>query len=171
VNKPKKRKKYRVVGVQYSKTMDVYAARIEKAMNELTDDGYTVQLQDQDDGITIVGVDQGENPFAAFMAQMRVSGAHPHALRLSDRSGALLDRFFEASDSTDPKAFMEAVNKKLPGLVHGFSVEELTTASDEYAREAEGHDKGHDGDEACSLGEILRQLSGLLKTAARANLQ
>jgi hypothetical protein len=119
--------------------MPEYAKRLETARNELEEAGYAVQLNDQDDGTIIVGVDKGENPLAAFLAHMKARGAHPHALELSDRSKALLDRFFEASE--------------------------------EYVRESELHDKGHDGEEVCSLGEILRELSGLLKTAARANLQ
>jgi hypothetical protein len=166
------KKKFRVVGVQYNKKMPTYAAAIETAANKLDADGYTFQLHDQDDGSILFGVLREENPLSALPGHLRPQGAHPAALKFNPRTKALFNRIMDASgDSWEAKPFLEAVQKKMPGLLHGFNADELTTAAEEFAREAEAHARTHDADSECSLPEILKAVSEMLKVAARAQLQ
>ncbi len=171
MTKPSEKKKFRVVGVQYSKKMAVYASQIEVAMNSLRADGYSAQIQEQKDGMLLIGV-LTENPLEALAEAMRKQGIHPAGLELNPRTKVLFERCIDASGNTqDPKEFIEAVQKKMTSILHGFNADELKTASDELARESVAHAKTHEANAECTLPEILTSLSELLKSAAHAQLQ
>jgi hypothetical protein len=173
-----KKKRMRVEGIQYHPSMEQYAEDVEKKMLALIDDGYSMEIHEQDDGMLLVGVlrreeESGEHPFLRFMKGLQARAAGPRYIHLGERSSELFERFETILDAThNLKAFAEEAKKNATILVAGFNVEEITTSVAEFEKEAEAHPTmcgrpaGH-----CILPDALRTAATILKDTAKTQLQ
>lgn len=172
-----KKKQFRVMGVERA-DIHTYAENIAKCMNELSAEGYDIQLIEQSDGALLVGhLATSTRPTPLALLQDLVNGPEadePPGSALSARSVAILRAFARMLPSSDAATITREAPKHAARACHGFSASELATAAEEFLREADEHDKTHrkNGEDAdCVMSAMLRALAPILKDTARSTLQ
>lgn len=167
------KKKYRIEGIEETAIKD-YAAKIAAAMNEMTDDGYNVQIIGQPHGALVFGTLQEPAPASPFMRLLSLGLPQgDKAETLSPRTRELFARFSQSVPAhIEPTRFPAEIGKLCSEgrLLSGFSAPELTQAADELEKDAEEHVATH-SDPTCVYPEFARQIAVAVRAVARNALQ
>jgi hypothetical protein len=144
------KKRFRVVGISNGECLEAYAEEVEFTMNDLTSQGYDIQLRDEANGLLVVGT----------LASSQSSGTD--SLPYTDLTALILLSKFEKATNMR----VEDVEKNTADLVKGFSHAQLESVSNEIGGMAALH-----SDHECSAGQFYRAVANALKQAAQQNLQ
>lgn len=166
------KKKFRVVGIPYAKSVTTYAKKLEETMNQLSEDGYSFQITEQKSGTVVIGqlAEAMKHPLQQLL-EAREARAREQE-KFSPRTRELLGRVAQLpGDGTDIEALEIEVKKNLVSLTRGYGAEELSVAAKELEAAAATHvnHPGHDAD--CTYDKALLVVAANVRNAIQAQLQ
>jgi hypothetical protein len=144
--KKKTKKKYRVLGVSRHqrgdlRPIDQYAAAFEAAMNDLVEDGYSVHIRNEENGVLLLGEleAQSEDITAEIAAAFNAEKIRLEALaEFSTRTIELLKRFVLKTNGD-----IGTIEQTAEGCTGGYSAMELKDAMTEIRMHlTDGHRDG-----------------------------
>jgi hypothetical protein len=176
----KAKKRIRVVGINRGRDLKAYAAKLEKAMNEMLEQGYIVEPHEEPNGVLLMcqlknaETDRPERlsrvlgsvvvPMSALRGQ-----AQDEEPSISDKTHALLSRF---ADKMGPNAaFADVVKNHVAECTRGYSVLELEAAKHEISKALEYHVKESECGGTCRNARFWTAVIAGVTQAIQQNLQ
>lgn len=123
------KKKIRVIGINRGRDLKAYGKQVEKAMNELIEDGYRVEPHEEPNGVLLMAQlkgdesEQREHPLARLLgggAMLVPIGQQSETTDWNPRTTELIKRF--ANIVQDEEHFAKDMAKHMTACTAGFSV-------------------------------------------------
>jgi hypothetical protein len=168
----KEKKRIRVIGINRGRDMALYAKKIEKAINELTEEGYEVSPHEQRNGMLLMGTLRSpsslpaDHPLARLLnnaARIDMDESPPW----SPKTVAIVGRF--ANVVRDEGSFVKDTTKYAHECVKGYSMNDLEEVKGEIAKALEEHNKVCDSGDRRAL--FWTAVIGALTQVMQQNLQ
>jgi hypothetical protein len=159
----KGRKKIRVVGINRTRDLSAYAARIETEMNRLMRRRYTVSLRDEPNGVLIIAqyveAEDVQLPPGVHLVKLDLE---PESTT-SARTKELVRRFALLKSP-------EVMVQEARSCFHGYTAPELEVAASEIAECLKRHEETCKSG-SCRAAPFYKTILGLVKDAQRLSLQ
>jgi hypothetical protein len=171
-----KKKKIRVIGINRTKSLAAYGQKIEKAMNELIEDGYRVEPHEEPTGVLLVSrlrsdEPEHEHPLARLFGQgavlMPMIGERQETSSFSPKTIEIIGRF--AKVVSDEESFSKDMSKHGRECTKDYSVPELEEVKAEVAKALEEHNRTCDPKDR--RAQFWTALIGVLAQVQQQNLQ
>lgn len=154
--KQENKKTWAVVGVPFGKSLERHAVQLEKALNDLTNVGYSVQMNQTARGIIVIGrllEEQAVPRIQAFAIPFPTPDLEK--IRHFDLVKPLFDAMVDSGSD-------QRLNEVADGLIKRTSLEVVREIIGGLEAEAADHDKHHE-DAECDAPEHLRKAAKVLK--------
>ena len=125
------KKRFRHVGITFTKNINVFAKKLENTMNSLVEEGYAVHIQEYKTGIIVMGA------LATGPLDTNAEG---------EATPPVVDevvRRFHSLPAHKFKGWLTAIEKAGPGLMAGISREDLLKAATVIEEDTRNHANTH----------------------------
>jgi hypothetical protein len=169
---------HKVIGINRTDSdLAAYAKQVEKALNKLSNDGYSVAIRQETTGVLVHGELRDMPPAGSMMSLFDVlrggrqdeAATEEPSVQMSPRTNELLDRFSKEIKPWDHK--FAGIAAAAGTATTGFSVEELNEIALELEKTVEVHGKEPMCKGTCGTARFCAAVLDAVKSTARLNLQ
>jgi hypothetical protein len=170
---------HKVIGINRSDNdLAVYAKQVERALNKLSNDGYSVAIRQEPTGLLVHGELRKMPPTMGSMLDLfdalhggrqDAAATEEPSAQMSPRTNELLGRFSKEIKPGDHK--FAGIAAAAGTATTGFSVEELNEIALELEKTVEVHGKEPMCKGTCGTARFCAAVLDAVKSTARLNLQ